>query len=180
MNYSHRILKKTYLIIFGFILAYFFLMVCSGKENDAGPKALSDAVYSEQRGSDAGADNQIAAIQDAISNSRHNAITRAVARVSPAVVGINVIQVQRYVHRNPFADDPFFRNFFQDIPYERRVKSLGSGFIISKEGYILTNQHVIDQATEIIVTRAGGKQYVAREIGQDYTTDLAILKIEGD
>ena len=121
-----------------------------------------------------------AQLSDAISNSRQNAITRAVQKVSPAVVGINVTQVKRYLRRSPFADDPFFRNFFPDIPFERRVKSLGSGFLISKEGYILTNQHVVDGAVEIIVTRMGGKQYVAKKIGEDYTSDVAILKIKGD
>jgi serine protease Do len=123
--------------------------------------------------------NQEAALQDGVSNSRQNAITRAVAEVSPAVVGINVVQVQRYYQRSPFAEDPFFRQFFQDAPAERRVKSLGSGFIISKEGYILTNQHVVAGAIEIIVTRPDGKQYVARMAGEDGVTDLAILKIEG-
>jgi serine protease Do len=119
-------------------------------------------------------------VQDEVSNSRHNAITRAVAEVSPAVVGINVVQVQRFYQRSPFDDDPFFRQFFQDNPVEKRVKSLGSGFIISREGYILTNQHVVADGTEIIVTRTGGKQYVARKVGEDYISDVAILKIDGD
>jgi serine protease Do len=118
--------------------------------------------------------------EEPVFNSRQNAITRSIAEVSPAVVGINVIQVQRYYQRNPFADDPFFRQFFRDVPVEKRVKSLGSGFIISKDGHILTNQHVINDATEIIVTRVGGKQYVARKIGEDFVTDVAILKIDGD
>ncbi len=53
---------------------------------------------------------------DNVSSSRHNAITRSVERVSPAVVGINVTQVQRYYTNNPFLNDPFFRHFFQDLP----------------------------------------------------------------
>ncbi|HQG45102.1 MAG TPA: trypsin-like peptidase domain-containing protein, partial [bacterium] len=80
---------------------------------------------------------------------------------------------------SPFDDDPFFRQFFRNNPVEKRVKSLGSGFIISREGYILTNQHVVADATEIIVTRTGGKQYVATKVGEDYISDVAILKIEG-
>ena len=120
-----------------------------------------------------------AALQDEISNSRRNAITRAVADVSPAVVGINVVQVQKFYQRSPFDDDPFFRQFFQNNPVEKRVKSLGSGFIIAREGYVLTNQHVVADATEIIVTRAGGKQYVARKVGEDHVADVAILKIDG-
>lgn len=131
----------------------------------------------ERRGA---AVNREADIQDVISNTRHNAITRAVAEVSPAVVGINVVQLQRFYQRTPFDDDPFFRQFFRDHPVEKRVKGLGSGFIISREGYVLTNQHVVADATEIIVTRTGGKQYIARKVGEDYVSDVAILKIEGN
>jgi serine protease Do len=118
--------------------------------------------------------------QAQISNSRQNAITRAVETVSPAVVGINVIQVQRYIRRSPFSDDPFFRHFFPDIPFEKKVKSLGSGFLFSKDGYILTNQHVVEYASEIVVTTVGGKQYVAEKIGEDRTTDAAVLQIDGE
>ncbi|MBN1543039.1 trypsin-like peptidase domain-containing protein [candidate division KSB1 bacterium] len=117
---------------------------------------------------------------ESLALSRHTAITRAVELVSPAVVGINVTQVHRYVRKSPFAEDPFFRNFFPDIPFEKRVKSLGSGVIISREGYILTNQHVVENAAEIVVTMSGGNQFVAQKIGEDYKTDIAVLKIEGD
>ncbi|HPG38992.1 MAG TPA: trypsin-like peptidase domain-containing protein [bacterium] len=116
-----------------------------------------------------------------VENSRRNAITEAIEKVSPAVVGINITQVQRYYSNNPFFDDPFFRHFFREWPtFEKQVQSLGSGFIFSPEGYILTNQHVVENATEIIVTRVGGKQYKARKIGEDYETDVAVLKIEDD
>lgn len=116
-----------------------------------------------------------------VENSRRNAITQAIEMVSPAVVGINITQVQRYYSNNPFFDDPFFRHFFREWPtFEKQVQSLGSGFIFSSEGYILTNQHVVENATEIIVTRVGGRQYKARKIGEDYETDIAVLKIEGD
>ncbi len=115
-----------------------------------------------------------------VENSRHNAITQAVEIVSPAVVGINVTQVQSYHANNPFFDDPFFRHFFREWPtVNKQVQSMGSGFIFSEKGYILTNQHVIDNAEEIIVTRVGGKQYKAEIIGEDYETDIAVLKIEG-
>ncbi len=116
-----------------------------------------------------------------VENSRQNAITRAVEIVSPAVVGINVTQVQRYYANNPFFDDPFFRHFFKEWPtIDKQVQSMGSGFIFSSKGYILTNQHVIENAKEIIVTRVGGKQYKAEKIGEDYETDIAVLKIDGN
>lgn len=115
-----------------------------------------------------------------ITNSRENAITRAVAMVSPAVVGINVIQIQRYVERSLFDDDPFWRMFFPPREYTRRVKGLGSGFLISPDGFILTNEHVIHQASEILVTTTDRKQYKAKVIGADFLTDVALLKIEGE
>jgi len=116
-----------------------------------------------------------------VENSRRNAITLAVEKISPAVRGINVTQVKRYYADNPFFDDPFFRHFFKEWPtVNKQVQSMGSGFIISSKGYILTNQHVIENATEIIVTRVGGKQYKAERIGEDYETDIAVLKIEGN
>ena len=117
-------------------------------------------------------------VQDEIWNSRHNAITRAVAAVSPAVVGINVTQGY-YTRRSPFFDEPFFRYFYPESPYLKKVKSIGSGFIFTKDGHILTNQHVVKDAIEIIVTVEGGNQYVAKKVGEDYTTDIAVLKIEG-
>lgn len=83
---------------------------------------------------------------------------------------------------NPFFNDPFFREFFKgygDIPQERIQKSLGSGVIISKDGYIITNNHVIDGADEIIVNLAGDKkEYEAKLIGKDEKSDLAVIKIE--
>jgi serine protease Do len=116
---------------------------------------------------------------DEISNSRQNAITRAVAAASPTVVGINVTSVRTYYRRSPFFDDPFFRQFFGDEEIQKKVQSLGSGFIVSPDGYIITNQHVVENALEIIVTREGGRQYVAEKIGEDITSDVALLKIDG-
>ncbi len=118
-------------------------------------------------------------IQREINESRENAITRAVKKVSPAVVGINVTQGY-FSRQSPFSDDPFFRHFWRDSPSLKKVKSLGSGFLFSKRGYILTNQHVVQDAIEIIVTVEGGRQYVAKKIGEDFTTDIAVLKIEGN
>ncbi len=85
---------------------------------------------------------------------------------------------------NPFFNDPFFREFFKgygDIPQERIQKSLGSGVIVSKNGYIVTNNHVIDGADEIIVNLAGDKkEYEAKLVGKDEKSDLAVIKIEAE
>lgn len=117
-------------------------------------------------------------LQTSISRTRTNAITRAVKNVSPAVVGINVKQIQRVRSRSYFSDpmwDYFFpREYLEEVPI------LGSGFIISSDGYILTNEHVIDEATEIRVTTTDGKQYKATIAGEDAKYDIALLKIDID
>lgn len=119
---------------------------------------------------------------DEISNSRQNAITRAVAKASPAIVGINVTEVRQFRVRDPFADDPFFQEFFgRRAPrtYQREIHGLGSGFIISPDGYIVTNDHVAGTATKVVVTMTDGKQFDAKVIGSDPITDVALLKIDG-
>lgn len=83
----------------------------------------------------------------------------------------------------PFFDDPFFRYFFgqgvPSVPKERRSQGLGSGFIISSDGYILTNEHVIDAADEVKVTVSGyDNAFPAKVVGTDKELDLAILKID--
>ncbi|MCH7722493.1 MAG: trypsin-like peptidase domain-containing protein [Bacteroidetes bacterium] len=119
---------------------------------------------------------------DDISHSRRNIITETVRKVSPAVVGINIIEIQEI--RNPFGsffDDPFFRQFFGDRRSRtREVKELGSGYIISPEGYIITNDHVAGNASQITVTLTDGKSYDAELIGSDPVSDIALLKIDGE
>jgi serine protease Do len=116
-------------------------------------------------------------------NQRQNAITRAVADASPAVVGINVIEVREYRYQNPwsrfFGDDPFFRQFFGDQTYRQEVKGLGSGFIISSDGYILTNDHVAGNAKQITVTMTSKEKYSAELVGTDPISDISLLKIDG-
>ncbi len=118
---------------------------------------------------------------DDISKSRKNAITATVESVSPAIVGITVTEVREY--RDPFSnffgDDPFFRQFFGNRSLKQEVKGLGSGFIISPEGYILTNDHVAGNAKEIIVTMTNGEKFPADLVGTDMVSDVALLKIKG-
>jgi len=116
-----------------------------------------------------------------ISAGRQNAITRSVAKVSPAVVGINVIAVKQVRYQDPFGwfDDPMWRQFFGDRVYKQEVKGLGSGFLISPDGYIVTNDHVAGDATDVTVTLSGGKQMKAKIIGSDPATDVCLLKVDG-
>jgi serine protease Do len=118
-------------------------------------------------------------------DGRHNAITRAVTKVSDAIVGINVTGLRRVVQRSPFSiDDPVWRSIFpelfRDRVYEQKIKSLGSGFLISPDGYIVTNEHVVENATEILVTMTNGEKYKSEIIGSDKLTDIALLKIDGE
>lgn len=130
---------------------------------------------------------QSSAAQNDLTSSRENAITRSVQKISPAVVGINVTAVEE--RQSPFAtNDPFFKQFFRDNPFfdqlfgsqKIEVQSLGSGFIISPDGYTVTNDHVVKGATKIIVTMTDGSKRTANIIGHDSQSDVALLKIDGD
>jgi serine protease DegS len=104
----------------------------------------------------------------------------AVALAAPAVVNVHTAKViTRRVH--PLLDDPVFQHFFGDRFKQSRKAiqtSLGSGVIISAQGYILTNNHVIDGADEIRVLLADGRSSRATVVGTDVDTDLAVLHIE--
>jgi Do/DeqQ family serine protease len=99
----------------------------------------------------------------------------AARRAAPAVVSISATKMSR----NPHADDPRFRFFFGDGPAQQQV-GLGSGVIVAPEGYLLTNQHVVEGATEIEVQLTDGRATRARVVGSDTETDIALLKIELD
>lgn len=127
-------------------------------------------------------DNGVSFIQtkqeanDKIYQSRSNIITKAVKEVSPAVVGINVTEIRQY--RNPFPNDPFFRRYLGERV--QLVKELGSGSIISPDGYIITNDHVAGNAISVIVTLTDGTRYDAKVIGTDPVSDICLLKIDAN
>ncbi len=112
-----------------------------------------------------------------IDESRQTAITRAIEAVEPSVASISVVQM-RDVY-SPFSRDPFFDFFFPERRRKREVHSSGSGVVISPDGYVLTNFHVIENATEVMVTLPGGDEFKADIMGTDYITDLALLKLNG-
>ncbi len=104
----------------------------------------------------------------------------AAARVLPSVVFIATSKDVR-TPRNPLLDDPIFRHFFGDRldnRPERRSSGLGSGVIVSREGYILTNNHVVEAADDIEVSLNDGRKFHAIEVGRDPESDLAVLRIE--
>ncbi|HOJ02669.1 MAG TPA: trypsin-like peptidase domain-containing protein [Bacteroidota bacterium] len=110
---------------------------------------------------------------DDITNSRRNAITRAIEAVSPAVVGINVSEIREQVL------DPWLQFFYGERVYREKFQSAGSGFIISPDGYCITNDHVAGRATEIVITMTDGTKHNAKIIGTDPVTDITLLKVEG-
>ncbi|HLF23039.1 MAG TPA: DegQ family serine endoprotease, partial [Burkholderiales bacterium] len=110
-----------------------------------------------------------------------------VKAVTPAVVNISTTRVvkSRGGDASPLMDDPFFRQFFGEeffrrfqIPRERRENSLGSGVIVSSDGYIVTNNHVIAKADEIKVLMNDKREFVGKVVGTDPKTDLAVVKID--
>jgi Do/DeqQ family serine protease len=116
---------------------------------------------------------------------RRDAVVKAVEEASPAVVNISTEQlIRRNINPfSPFANDPFFDQFFEHFfepRYEEKYtqKSLGSGVIFDKSGYILTNWHVVEKASRIKVILINEKVYEAKLIGSSPELDLAVLKIE--
>lgn len=108
-------------------------------------------------------------------------------KLKPVVVNISTTKTIRTGRgsqfRSPFDryfwGDDFFERFFGDMPRrEFKQRSLGSGFIISPDGYIFTNNHVIEQADKILVRLSTGKEYEAKVVGRDAKTDLALIKIK--
>jgi len=118
-----------------------------------------------------------------------NSFAPIVKQVLPEVVNISTSKVVKTGYSGQMMPmDPFFRQFFGDnfggqfhgprVPQSERERSLGSGVIISPDGYILTNNHVVEGATEILVTTSDKHQYKARVVGTDGKTDLAVLKVD--
>ena len=100
------------------------------------------------------------------------------APVLPAVVSITSSRIVT-APQNPFFSDPFFRHFFggQSQPQQQREMGLGSGVIVSPDGYILTNNHVVEKSNDIKVILADKRQFPGKVIGTDPKTDIAVVKI---
>jgi serine protease Do len=113
-----------------------------------------------------------------------------VKQALPAVVNISsskIVKVKNGMPSSPFSNDPFFQQFFgpdtqrqyrQPQPQSQREESLGSGVIVAKDGYILTNNHVVDGATQISVDLADKRHFTAKVVGTDPQYDIAVLKID--
>src|SRR5438094_7192344 len=104
--------------------------------------------------------------------SRQTAIVTAAARLAPAVVSVNVLRRERGVAQDPFD------LFFLPRGAEQVVEGYGSGFIISPDGVVITNQHVTQGAEQIVVTMRDGRDFAAKILGEDPLTDIAVLKLD--
>jgi serine protease DegQ len=113
--------------------------------------------------------------------TRANSYSDAVTKATPSVVNIFTSKEVR-AQRHPFLNDPLFRRFFGEQFGEppERSSSLGSGVIVSSSGYILTNSHVVEAAEEIEVLLADGRKLLAKQVGSDAESDLAVLRVESD
>ncbi|GAB6274958.1 MAG: trypsin-like peptidase domain-containing protein [Peptococcaceae bacterium] len=107
-------------------------------------------------------------------------VAKIVDKTGPAVVKIETIRTSQEGITDPFLNDPFFRQFFGDYPRRpREERGLGSGFIYSSEGYIITNEHVINGANSIEVIIQGFKGPLpATIVGADFDLDLAVIKVQ--
>ncbi len=125
-------------------------------------------------------------VDQAITDSGQAAIKQAITKVGPAVVRVDVTGTVDY--SSPFDDffsDPFFRRFFGEpfnIPQQRERRSVGSGLVIEYAGerLVLTNAHVIDQATTIRVTGIDSQTWDAEVVGSDTELDVAVLRVQGE
>src|SRR4051812_18555669 len=125
-----------------------------------------------------------AALPAAVAETPVPSLSPMIKRVSPAVVNISTQGTIKQTQRssNPLLDDPFFRRFF-DSPEmgPRKFQSAGSGVIFdAKNGYIVTNAHVIENANEITVTLQDGHDLKAEVVGTDTPSDVAVLKVISD
>ncbi len=120
----------------------------------------------------------------ALSDAAVPSLAPMVKRVSPSVVNIATRgTIKEQGQRNPLLDDPFFRRFFDSpsdsTPRERQFQSAGSGVIVdAKNGYIITNHHVIENASEITITLLDNRSFTAQVIGSDEGSDIAVLQVK--
>src|SRR5262245_20914696 len=124
-------------------------------------------------------------LADANEGPSHTGFAAVVKQAIPAVVNISSSKVVKTpaASADP-SENPFFRQFFGDdfgqfnVPRERREQSLGSGVIVSPNGYVLTNNHVVDGATEVRVLLSDKREFKAKVVGTDPKTDVAVLKLD--
>lgn len=120
----------------------------------------------------------VAPAESADRNPKVSSHSEAAKKAMASVVNISSSKRQRGNRNHPLLNDPLYRRFFPEGQVEAQA-SLGSGVVVSEDGYILTNEHVIESAREIQVALTDGRVFPAKVVGADADTDLAVLKVEG-
>lgn len=169
--------KKTYFTVIVILLAGVFIGGLVAAGNTGLP--LASLFFGKQ---DNASPPDLAGKTAVAGNTPVASVADIAGKAGPAVVNVEA-RVQVNTRYDPFFNDPFFRDFFGSpgISRPRYETGIGTGFIISEDGYIVTNQHVINDAASISVKLSNRKDSVpARLVGQDYELDLAVLKIDGD
>jgi serine protease Do len=138
----------------------------AGADAEAVPGTPADELLVEQA-----PPISIDSVLQTVDASRRTAIVAAAERVAPAVVSVNVIR------RETFQPRSVWESFFMPPGVAREVPGLGSGFIIDGQGLVLTNEHVVRGATELVVTLRDGRDFDAELVGSDEVTDLALLRL---
>ena len=160
--------RRIAIFTFFMSIAFFAGLVVTGRMRSSSESIAANAPAQTAR--------PVAAISGGLPD-----LTGVAQRAISSVTNISSTQIVR-TPNSPFANDPFFRFFFNDddaFGYrERRAQSLGSGVIVSPDGYVLTNNHVIDQGVEVTVTMPDQRELRAKVIGTDAATDIAVLRID--
>lgn len=162
--------KTFFMFLMAFLVAFFIVSLVEVLRSSILPSGAPEIPTASAEGSVPGSFSDLA------------------ERVKPAVVNISTTKIykgkQGRLGRSPFNDyfgDEFFNRFFGDMPQrDFKQRSLGSGFIISNDGYIFTNNHVVENTDKILVKISDGKEYEAKIIGSDPKTDIALIKIKPD
>src|SRR5437762_8997964 len=144
------------------LLSVVFSIGCRGKASPLAPSAASEPIPDSRP---------------------QNSYADVISRVAPAVVTIRADKRVRAPQQFPFMNDPFFRDLFGNRnpqqPREQIERALGSGVIVSPDGYVLTNHHVIDGAEQIKIDMNDGRTIDAKLVGSDPPSDVAVLKVPG-
>lgn len=180
LRYSRQSLILTVLLVFTFAAGVLFISVLGAGSPKPAP---ASAVTTQQPAESPQATSQ----GKDLLNQFSAAFEAAAAKVNPSVVPIFSEQVTKV--QNPFGQffgDDFFRRFFGDQgapgggQQKQTVRSLGSGVIVSNDGYILTNNHVVDGSDKLTVMLQDKQKYTAKVVGRDPQTDIAVIKIKAD
>jgi serine protease Do len=144
------------------------LAACGTGEARGGDAATADAPPAERA---APPRPSIGQLRRGVDDSRRTAIVAASERVAPAVISVNVLRRERVVART------MFEQMMIPPGAQREAQGLGSGFIIRADGLAITNEHVVRDATGVVVTLADGREFEAEVVGTDEVNDLAVIRI---